>query len=118
MKCDISQCHGCCTVETKEDSSVQIQQLWGKLHLVENERLQQICGAAKIYQHPMHIKTANKKGEYKCIILGHNDPISVYWGKGYGAVYRLSLFLAIACVDSVYLGFDRGCSQKLLLLAF
>ena len=66
----------------------------------------------------MYIKTTNVKGEYKCIIIGHNDPTRVYWGKGYGAVYRLRLFSAIACVDRVYLGFDRGRPQKLLLLAF
>ena len=39
----------------------------------------------------MYIKIVNTKGEYKCIIMGHNDPIQVYWGKGYGVVYRLSL---------------------------
>ena len=66
----------------------------------------------------MYIKTVNTKGEYKSIVMGYNDPILVYRGKGYGAVYRISLLLAIAYVDSVYSGFDRGCSQKLLFLAF
>ena len=66
----------------------------------------------------MYIKAVNTKGEYKCIIMGNNDLIWVYWGKGYGAVYRLSLFPVTACVDSVYPGFDCGYSQKLLLLAF
>ena len=67
---------------------------------------------------PVHIKTVNIKGEYKCIIMEHNDPIQVYWRKGYKAIYRLSLLLATACVDNIYLGFDRGCSQNLLLLVF
>ena len=42
---------------------------------LQNEQLQQICGAARIYQHPMYIKTVNTKGEYKCITMEHNDPI-------------------------------------------
>ena len=75
-------------------------------------------GAAKIYQHSVYIKVVNIKGEKKCIIMGHNDPIRFYWGKGYGAVYKLSLFSATACVDNIYLGFNRGCSQKLPLLVF
>ena len=66
----------------------------------------------------MYIKTVNAKGEYKCIIMGHNDPTQVYWGKGYGVVYRLRLFPATAYVDDVYLGFERSCPLKLLLLAF
>ena len=64
----------------------------------------------------MHIKTVNQKGEYKCVKMGHNDPIQVYWGKGYEAIYSLSLFLAIACANNVYLGFDRGCSHKLFFV--
>ena len=66
----------------------------------------------------MHIKAINTKGEFKCIVIGYNYPIGVYWGKGYGVVYRLGILLAAACVDNVHLGFDRGCSQELLLLAF
>ena len=62
----------------------------------------------------MHIKTINIEGEYKCIIVGNNDLVRIYRGKGYGAVYRLCLFSDTAYVDSVYLGFDRGCYQELL----
>ena len=66
----------------------------------------------------MHIKAINTKGEYKCIVMRHNYPIRVYWGKGFEAVYRLGLLSVIARVDSVHPGFDRGRSQELLLLAF
>ena len=66
----------------------------------------------------MHIKAINTKGEYKCIVMGHNYPIGVYWGKGYGAINRLGFFPATACVDSVHPVFVFGCSQELLLLAF
>ena len=66
----------------------------------------------------MHIKAINTKGEYKCIGIGYNYPVGVYYGKGYGVVYRLCIFPATVCLDSVYLGFDRCYSQKLLLSAF
>ena len=65
----------------------------------------------------MHIKAIDTKGEYKFIVMGCNYPIGVYWKKGYGVVYRLGLFPATSCVDSVHSSFDRGCSQELLLLA-
>ena len=71
--------------------------------------MQQVCHAARFYQHPMHIKTANTKSKCKCIIMGHNDPVRV--------IYRLGFFPDTPCVDSVYPGLDRGCSEKLLLLA-
>ena len=50
--------------------------------------------------------------------MRHNYPIGVYYGKGYRAVNRLGFFPATACVNSVHPGFDYGCSQDLLLLAF
>ena len=66
----------------------------------------------------MHIKTINTKGEYKCIIIGHDYPIRVYWGKGYRGVNRLGLFPTTACVDSVHPAFECGYSQELLSLEF
>ena len=80
--------------------------------------MQHVYCAARIYQHLVHIKTVNTMSEYKRIMMGHNDPACVYWGKGYETVYRLCLFLATPCMGSVYPGFDCGCFQKLLLLTF
>ena len=48
--------------------------------------------------------------------MGHNDPIRVYRGRGYRAIYWHGLFPATPCVDSVYLGLNRGYSHKLLML--
>ena len=33
-------------------------------------------------QYLVHIKTTNTKGEYQCIIMGHNDPVRVDRRKG------------------------------------
>ena len=100
------------------DSSDRIHHLRGKLHLVENGQLQQFYDAARIYEHLVHIKGINIKGEYKCIVMGHNYTIGVYRGKGYRVVYKLGFFPATAYVDNVHSGFDRGYFKELLLFAF
>ena len=61
-----------------------------------------------IHQYPMHIKTANIEGEYKCIIVGHYNPVRVDMREGYGSIYGPSFFTATFCVDSVYPSFDCG----------
>ena len=37
----------------------------------------------------MHIKIVNTQGEYKCIIMGSDDPGRIYRRKGYKAIDRL-----------------------------
>ena len=64
----------------------------------------------------MHIKTVNTEGEYQCIIVGHNNPVRVDRRKGYGAIYWLDFFMFAFCVDSIYLGFNCGDFEELLLL--
>ena len=79
--------------------------------------MQQVCHTAMIYQYPAHIKIVNTKGEYWCIIMGHNNPVRVDRRKGYEAFYWLGFFMFALRVDSIYPGLNDGDSQELLLLA-
>ena len=56
----------------------------------------------------MHIKTANTKGEYQCIIVGHNNPVWIDMREGYGDIYGLGFFTDAFRVDNIYHGFDCG----------
>ena len=64
----------------------------------------------------MHIKTINTKGEYQCIIVGHNNPVQVDRRKGYWAIYWLGFFMPTFRVDNIYPDVNYGGSQELLLL--
>ena len=64
----------------------------------------------------MHIKTVNTEGEYHSNVMGHNNPVRVDRGKGYGTIYFLGSLLSSFRVDNIYPSFDCGGSQELLLL--
>ena len=58
----------------------------------------------------MQIKITNTEGEYKCIIVGHNNLVQVDMREGYEAIYGLGFFMVAFRVDSIYPGFDCGSS--------
>ena len=61
-------------------------------------------------------QTVNTEGEYRCIIVGHNNPVRVDKKKGYEAICWLGFFMSAFRVESIYPGLNCGSSQKLLLL--
>ena len=50
----------------------------------------------------MHIKIVNTQGEYKCIIIGSDDPGQIYMRKGYKAIDRLKRRATLWGIDGVY----------------
>ena len=51
-------------------------------HLHKGWEVQKFGCAAWIDEDPMHIKIFNTQGEYKCIIIGSDDPSRIYRRKG------------------------------------
>ena len=66
----------------------------------------------------MHIETINTQGEYKCIIMGGDDPCWVYRRKGYGAIDWLNHCTALWDTDGIYSGPDCGRAEHFLSLVF
>ena len=54
----------------------------------------------------MYIKIVNTQGEYKCIIIGGDDPGRIYRRKGYRVIDQLNRCAALLGTDGVYSGFD------------
>ena len=64
-------------------------------HLHKGRKVQQLSRTARINKDPVHIKTVNTQDEYKCIIMGGDDPCWVYKRKGYGAIDWLNRCIAL-----------------------
>ena len=68
--------------------------------------MQQFVRSTRINKDSVHIKVVNTQGEYKCILMGRDDPGRVYRRKGYGAIDRLNRCAALWGTGGVHSGSD------------
>ena len=98
------QCGG--PVESRQDSTGRTEMTKRDFHLHKGRKVQQLSRATQNNKDPMHIKTVNTQGEYKCIIMGGDDTCWVYRRKGYGAIDWLNRCTALWDTDGIYSGFN------------